>query len=106
MKNLVPKPQNSILLVTKKRYSVGILYCIWCPNFSTKSQDGLNYYTTKKHSAPKPIATFKCELCFQELPGFHALRQQKNTQHDFSIKTANVDPDDIISEVDDMNLTE
>ena len=59
----------------KKRCSVGTLYCTQCPNFSTKSQNYLNYHIAKKHSAPKPDITFKCKLCFQEFPGFYALRQ-------------------------------
>ena len=43
----------------KKRCSVGTLYC---PNFSKKSQNDLNYHIAKKHSAPKPDVTFKCKL--------------------------------------------
>ena len=58
----------------KKRCSVGTLYCTQCPNFSTKSQNDLNYHIAKKQSAPKPDITFKCKLCFQEFPGFYALR--------------------------------
>ena len=37
----------------KKRCSVGTLYYTQCPNFSTKSQNDLNYHIAKKHSAPK-----------------------------------------------------
>ena len=40
----------------------------------------------------------------QELPGFYALRQHKNTQHGFPFKTANVYPDEIANEVNDANL--
>ena len=58
----------------KKRCSVVTLYCTHCPNFCIKSQVDLNYHIAKKHSAPKPDVTFKCKLCFQEFPGFHALR--------------------------------
>ena len=66
----------------------------------------MNYQIAKKHSAPKPVVTFKCEICYQEFPGFHALRQRKNIQHGFPSKTENVDLDDIINEVDDANLKE
>ena len=60
----------------------------------------------KIHTAPKPVVTFKCKLCYQKSPGFYALRQRKNTQHGFPVKTANVNQDDIINEVDDANLKE
>ena len=65
----------------KKRCSVGTLHCTQCPNFSTKSQNYLNYHIAKKHSAPKPHVTFKCKLCYQEFPGFYALSQHRNTKH-------------------------
>ena len=58
----------------KKRGSVGTLYCTQCPNSSTKSQYDLSYHIAKKHSAPKSDITFKCKLCYQEFPGFYALR--------------------------------
>ena len=61
----------------KKRCSVGTRYCTQCPNFSTKSQNDLNNHIAKKHSAPKPDVTFKCTLCYQEFPGFYALRQHR-----------------------------
>ena len=63
----------------KKRCSGGTLHCTQCPNFSTKSQNDMNYHTAKKHNAPKPDVTFKCKLCCQEFPGFYALRQRRNT---------------------------
>ena len=65
----------------KKRWSVGTLYCTQCPIFSTKSQNDLNYHFAKKHSAPKLDVTSKCKLCYQEFPGFYALRQHRITQH-------------------------
>ena len=58
----------------KKRCSVGTLYCSECPNFSTKSGNGLNYHIAKRHSPPKPDVAFKCKLCRQEFPEFYALR--------------------------------
>ena len=58
----------------KKSCSAGTLFCTQCPNFSTKSQNDLNYHISMKHIASKPDITFKCKLCFQEFPGFYALR--------------------------------
>ena len=69
----------------KKRCSVGTLHCTQCPNFSTKSQNDLNYHIAKKHSAPKPDITFKSKLCFQESLEFYALRQHRNTQHGMQV---------------------
>ena len=61
----------------KKRCSVGTLYCTQCPNFSTESQNNLIYHIAKKHSAPKPDVTFNCKFCYQEFPGFYALRKHR-----------------------------
>ena len=92
----------------KKRCSVGTLYCTHCSNFSTKSQNDLNYHIAKKHSAPKPDITFKCKLCFQEFPGFYALRQHRNTQHGMQIGsgTRDVDVEHIVGDVEDHSLRE
>ena len=72
--------------------------------FLHKIPKDLKYHIAKKQSAPKLDNTFNCKLCSQDLLGFYALRQHENTQHGFPIKTTNVDPDDIINEVDDANL--
>ena len=69
----------------KKSCSAGTLYCTQCPNFSTRSQNDLHYHFAKKHSAPKPDVTIKCKLCYQEFPGFYALRPHRNTQHGMQI---------------------
>ena len=45
-----------------------------------------------------------CDLCYQELPEFYGLRQQKISQQSFPFETANADPDDIINRMDDMSL--
>ena len=92
----------------KKSCSVGTLYCTHCPNFSTKFQNDLNYHIAKKHSAPKPEVTFKCKLCYQEFPGFYALRQHRNTQHGMQIGsgTRDVDVEHIVGDVDDHSLRE
>ena len=92
----------------KKRRSVGTLYCTQCPTFSTKSQNDLNYHIAKKHSARKPDITFKSKLCYQEFPGFYALRQHRNTQHGMQIgsRTRDVDVEHIVGDVEDHRLRE
>ena len=77
----------------KKSCSAGTLYCTQCPNFSTKSQNDLNYHIAKKHSAPKPDVTFKCILRYQEFPGLYASRQHRNTHHGMQIGLGTRDVD-------------
>ena len=86
----------------KKRCPAGRLYCTQFPNFSTISQNDLIYHIAKKHSAPKPDVTFKCKLCYQEFPGFYALRQHRNTQHAMPIGsvTRDVDVEHIVGDVE------
>ena len=92
----------------KKCCSAGTLYCSQCPNFSTKSQNDLNYLIAKKHSAPKPDVTFKCKLCYQEFPGFLALRQHRDTQHVMEIGSGSrdVDVEHIVGDVEEQCLRE
>ena len=92
----------------KKRCSVGKLYCAQWPNFSSRTQNDLNYHITKKHSTPKPDVTFKCKLCYPEFPGFYALRQRRNTQHGMQIisRTIDVDVEHIVGDVEDHSLRE
>ena len=92
----------------KKRCSARTLYSMQCPNFSTLSQDDLNYHNAKKHSVPRLSITYKCKLCHAEIPGFYALRQHKNTQHDTQIGfgASNIDVEDIVGDVDDQSLRE
>ena len=101
--------------VTKKHPSRHKLSCngetLYCPNcsvFSTKSRDGLNYYVVKKHSVPGHSITYKCKPCHAELPGFHALRQHKNTQHGTQIGfgVSNIDVEDIVRDIDGQSLRE
>ena len=105
---MVPKLQETILYVHKKRCSVGTLYCPQCPNFSAKSQNDLNYHIAKKHSGPKHDVTFKCKLCYQEFPGLYAVRQHRNTQHVTQVGsgTRDVDVAHIVREVEDHSLRE
>ena len=42
-----------------KRCSAGEFYCTQCDNFSTKSQNDLNYHIAQEHCAPKPAVTFE-----------------------------------------------
>ena len=90
----------------KKRCSSGTLYFTQCPNFSTKSQNDLNYHIAKKHSPPKPDITFECKLCYRKLPGPYVLRQHKNTQHGAQkgFRSSNIDVEDIVGDVDDQSL--
>ena len=92
----------------KKSCSAGTLHCSQCPNFSTKSQNALNYHIAKKHSVPKPDITFKCKLCYAEFPGSYALRQHINTQHgpQMGFGANNIDVEDIVGDVDDQSLIE
>ena len=92
----------------KKSCSSGTLYCSQCPNFSTLSQDDLNYHIAKKHSVPKPSKTYKYKLYHAEIPGFCALRQHKNNQHGTQIGFgANfIDVEDMVGGVDDQSLRE
>ena len=52
------------------------------------------------------MVTSKCKLCYQEFLGLQAVPQQRDTQHGFRVKTANVELDDNKNEVNDMNLNE
>ena len=90
----------------KKRCSVGPLFCTQCPNFSTLSQDDLNYHIAKQHSAAGRSKTYKCKLCLAEFPGFYALSQHKNTQHGKQIGfgASNTDVEGIVGDVDHQSL--
>ena len=90
----------------KKSFSAGILDCSQCPNFSANSQNLMNYYFAKKHSAPKPDVTFKFKLSYQELPAFYALLQHRNTQHCMQIGsgTTDVDVGHLVEDVEDLRL--
>ena len=92
----------------KKRCSAGTLFCTQCRNFSTLSQDDLNYHIAKQHSAAGPSKTYKCNLCHAEFSGFYALRQHKNTQQGKQIEfgASNIDVEDIEGDVDDQSLSE
>ena len=65
------------LALQRKSCSAGNLYCIQCPNFSTKSKTDLNYHIAKQHSAagPKNDHTFK-EYSI-EFPSFYSVRHHK-----------------------------
>ena len=62
----------------------------------------------KKHSVAGRSKTYKCKLCHAEFPGFHALRQHKNTQHGIQVGfgASNIDVEDIVGGVDDQSLRE
>ena len=102
-----PKLQETILYGTKRDVQ-RTLYCTQCPNFSTLSQDVLNYHVAKKHSVPRPSITYKCKLCHAVFLGFYALRQHKSTQHGTQIGfgTSNIDLEDRVGDADDQSLRE
>ena len=54
----------------KKKCSVGTLYCTQCPNFSTKSQNDLNYQIAKKHSAQNLISPSSVNFAFKSFQDF------------------------------------
>ena len=65
----------------KTRCSAGTLYCTQGPNFSTTSQDDLNYHIAKKHSAAGPKNNHTCKECSIEFPSFYSLRHHKQRYH-------------------------
>ena len=72
----------------------------------TKSQNVVIHHVGKKHSASKPDVAFKCKPCYQAFSEIYALRQHKNNQHGFIVKTKSVEPDEIKNEIDDTNPKE
>ena len=72
----------------EKKCSVGTLYCSQCPNYSTKSQNDLNYHIAKKHGAPKPAVVQICMICKDKFTGFYALRHYKSQAHGQNFKTS------------------
>ena len=54
----------------KKRFSAGTLYCTQCPNFSTKSQNDLNYHFAKKQSVQKSDITLSVNFAFKSFRDF------------------------------------
>ena len=105
---LCTKTTRNNIVRHKKRCSAGTLYCTQCPNFSTWSQNDLNYHSVKKHTAQKLDVIFKCKPCYQEFSGFHALRQHRKTQHGMQIgsKTRDVDAEHIVGDVEGHKMRE
>ena len=89
----------------KKKCSIGTLYCSQCPNFSTKSQNDLNYHITKKHGAPKLKIAHICMICKDKFTGFYALRQHKSQVHGQTFETKG-ESSSLLSNIDDDNLKE
>ena len=63
-------------------------------------------HIAEKHNVPKPVVKFSGKVCNEDFPRFYSLSQHENTEHDFPIKTAKVDPNDTFHEVDDMKPKE
>ena len=106
--NCITQTTKNNIVHHKKSCSAGTLFCTQCPNFSTKFQNDLNYHIAKKHSAPKPDVTLKCKLCFQDFPGFYALRQHRNTQQTMQVRsgTRDVDVEHLVGDVECQRLRE
>ena len=106
--NCGTKTTKPNLACHKKSCSAGTLYCIQCPNFFTNSQDDLIYHISKRHSAPNPDVTFKCKLCYAQLPSFYALRQLRNSQQGTLIGfgAISINVEEIEGDVDDQSLRE
>ena len=105
---VVPKLQQTILHDTKRDAQLEPCLAPSVPTFQTLFQDDLNYHVAKKRRVPRPSITYKCKLCHAEFPGFYALRQHKNTQHETQIGFGanNIDVEDIVGDVDDQSLRE
>ena len=61
--------------------SGGTLYCAKCPNFCTKSGDGINYHIVQKHSGAGPKNNHTCKECSFDFPSFFFLRNHKQRYH-------------------------
>ena len=81
------------------------LFFFQCPNFSTKSQNDLNYRITKKHGAPKPAVAHICKICKNKFTGSYALRQHKSQVHGDTYKTSD-DSSPLFDGIDDERLKE
>ena len=86
--NCGTKVSKQNLSVHRKRCSVGALFRSQCPNFSTKSQNDLNYHIARKHGAPKPAVAHICIICKDTFTGSFGLRQHKSQVHGDTYKTS------------------
>ena len=100
-----PKLQEETLPVTKRDAQLDFYFV---PNFSTLSQDNLNYHVAKKHNVSRPSMRHKCKLRHAEFRGFYALRQHKNTENgpQKGFGASNIDVEDSVGDVDDQGLRE
>ena len=91
-----------------KRCSAGTLYCDPMSQFLQKITKWSELPYWWEAQRPKPDVIFKCKLCYQEVPGFNALRQHRNTQHGmpFGSGTKDVDVEHIVGNVEDRMLRE
>ena len=103
--NCGTKVSKQNLSVHRKSCSVGTLFCSKYPNFSTKSQNDLNYHIAKKHGATKPAVAHICMICKVKFTDFYALRQHKSQVHGHTIKTSD-DSSPLLEGIDDDSLKE
>ena len=106
VRTVVPKLQSLILRVTRRvvqsKHSV-------VPKVPNSPQNPKTIWSTiLLKSAPKPDITSKRKLCYQEIPGFYALRQHRITQHGMQIGsgTRDVSLEHIVGDVEDQMLRE
>ena len=107
-KIVVPKLQETILYGTRR--VVLLVHCIVANvPISPQNPKMISITILLRNTAPgKPDVTFKCKLCYQEFPGFYALRQHRNTQHGMQIgsRSRDVDVEHIVGDVEDQSLRE
>ena len=67
--------QNS-MAPHNRRWSISTIFFMQCSNFSTTFQIDLIYREAKMHSRVRAKCIYKCNFCFEEIPGFYS----KNTK--------------------------
>ena len=104
VKFAVPKLQCLILLVIR------VILLVHCIASSVPVSPQILFWSEildcKKTQHPDVCCYFQVYTWLSRDSRIFALRQHKNTQRRFSIKTANVDPDDIVNKVDEPNSKE
>ena len=92
----------------KKICSAGTLCCTQCPISSQKHKVIWITIMLRSTAHQNLISLSSVNFCYQEFPGFYALRQHRNTQHGMQIGsgTRDVDEEHIVGDVEDHRLRE
>ena len=92
----------------KRRYSLGTIYCTYCPSFrfSKTCGAGCNYHVAKKHSRFRPKKQVQVKFLLGATFGSYSLPKQRSNQHGSPIKTSNLDIDTVLEDSDDTLLKE